>query len=95
MSSPTSPTVTASTSDNLDTMRAERLSAAEHRADQDAIIDAKQLARTREMKQSFRRLIDPGIMRSNNKENAYTAIKVELDMPGLCFLAYATLHRRS
>ena len=51
-------------------MRAQRLSAVQHRIDQDAVADVKQLARLHEIKQSFRRLVDPGIMRPNNKENA-------------------------
>lgn len=77
MSYPSSPT--AATSDELDTMRAQRLSAVQHRIDEEAAVDVKQLARIHEIKQSFRRLIDPGIMRPNNKENAYMAINVVLD----------------
>ena len=37
---------------------------------------AKQLAAEHEVKQAFRRLIDPGIMRPNSRETALEALKV-------------------
>jgi len=39
---------------------------------------AKQLAKEHEVKQAFRRLIDPGIMRPNSRESAIEALKVSL-----------------
>lgn len=88
MSAPSSPTIATSASHDPVMSRAERLSAAEHRANQEAIIDAKRLARIHEEKQTFRRLIDPGIMRPNNRENAYTAINVQSCTSGQPSLAH-------
>ncbi|KAI5124812.1 hypothetical protein M0805_005443 [Coniferiporia weirii] len=56
-------------------IRAELLSAAEQRARHDATVDVKYLARIHELKQSFRRLIDPGIVRPNNKEDTVSSLK--------------------
>ncbi|THH06791.1 hypothetical protein EW145_g3841 [Phellinidium pouzarii] len=56
-------------------VREDILSAAEQRAHREATIDIKQLARINELKRSFRRLIDPGIMRPNKKEDALASLK--------------------
>ncbi|EJD01472.1 uncharacterized protein FOMMEDRAFT_62349, partial [Fomitiporia mediterranea MF3/22] len=54
----------------------ELLQAAELRAQQDPPpMNIKQLAHIHDLKQQFRRLIDPGIMRPNNKETALMALK--------------------
>ncbi|KAH8118558.1 hypothetical protein DFH11DRAFT_1874689 [Phellopilus nigrolimitatus] len=58
------------------TLREELLSAAEHRAQQEGSSEnIKYLAHIHEVKQAFRRLIDPGIMRPNNRETAVTSLK--------------------
>lgn len=61
--------------------REEILSAAEQRARQEPpAMNIQQLARIQETKQQFRRLIDPGIMRPNNKESALVALKVYIQI---------------
>ena len=57
-------------------LREGALLAAERRAHEAPSMNVKQLAHIHDLKQNFRRLIDPGIMRPNNKETALLALKV-------------------
>jgi hypothetical protein len=55
--------------------------AAERRACQlPAHLSAAQLAAAHERRQAFRRLIDPGILRPNSKEQAMASLKVQCTM---------------
>ena len=47
---------------------------------------AAQLAAQHERRQTFRRLVDPGILRYNSKEQASASLKVQLCLQ--CFLTY-------
>ena len=58
-------------------LREGALLAAERRAHEAPSMNVKQLAHIHDLKQNFRRLIDPGIMRPNNKETALLALKVK------------------
>lgn len=63
-----------------DELRTELARAAEQRTDpvqrESKAEELKRLAREHDIKQSFRRLLDPGIMRPNNREHAFEALKV-------------------
>ena len=72
-----------------DERRQSLLRAVETRAQQNAITEnVKTLAQVHETKQNFRRLLDPGIVRPNNKESAELAIKVNTSaIPVLLYFA--------
>ncbi|OCB89542.1 hypothetical protein A7U60_g3234 [Sanghuangporus baumii] len=68
-------TTTESTWDAHSQQREEMLRAAEHRVQEHPAPDIRQLQHIHDLKQQFRRLIEPGIMRHNNNENALLALK--------------------
>ena len=70
---------TSSNINEQETRRESILHAAEVRSSIQETRDLKTLARIHESKQHFRRLLDPGIARPNNTENAELAIKVNDD----------------
>jgi hypothetical protein len=47
---------------------------------------AAQLSAAHERRQAFRRLIDPGILRPNSKEQAMASLKVQCS---LCYFSYS------
>lgn len=79
------PAVAHSDEGKSDELRAELARAAEQRTDsvqrESKAEELKRLAREHDIKQSFRRLLDPGIMRPNNREHAFEALKVNNKQP--------------
>ena len=77
MSNP--PEVVHSDEGRSEGLRSELALAAERRTDAQQETKAeelKRLAHEHDVKQTFRRLIDPGIMRPNNRDHALEAMKV-------------------
>ena len=77
MSNP--PEVVHSDEGRSEGLRSELALAAERRTDAQQETKAeelKRLAHEHDVKQAFRRLIDPGIMRPNNRDHAFEALKV-------------------